>query len=506
MAQFTSEGEQYIAEKAGSNGEFLVTHFVLANIVDLDYTSQPPIDSVIPADEFIVDVQPVTQSGYLNANQAVYSLVLDSSIGDYEFNWIGLKTDDGRLLSVAYDATQQKLRYDGLQEGNNITRNFVIEFEGVADAAAITVSAETWQIDYTARLNQIDENQRLVNRDLFGESTFFDAGFSVAREDSNHVIKAGLGYVEGIRVFLTENINLGALSDKSVWIDAAAVNDSGVVIGQVTSKLSSRSVVEANYVTTEQHYLLKIADVDYNGIVTDNRNVMTEEIAEGGVAAGLKTFAKNEVAALSAIVSEMFAGQVSTFAGTKIPSGWLKANGQTVSRVDYSYLWNYANNSGNIASSEASKLAGQFGPGDGVNTFTLPDLRGQHLRYWDDGRGVDDGRLIASEQADEIKEHKHSASSSSAGSHNHSANSASAGAHTHSYVDWAYNKTGSVIHDSNNNWQYGNVDKTTGESGAHSHTISVASGGAHSHVVSVENTGIEENRVKNIALMVCIKY
>jgi len=530
MAQYTIQGEQYIAEKAGNAGSFNITHFVLAKIEGLDHNVQPSANEQMPAPADIVDEREVTQKGYLNANQTVYSLILDSTVGDYEFNWIGLKTDDGRLLAVAYDALQKKLRYDGVKEGNNITRNFVIEFEGAKDAAAINVSAETWQMDFTARLNQIDENQRLACRDLFGKNTFIGNGFYVERAGSEHIIKSGIGYIEGIRLFLANDINLGRVVDKSIWLDAALVNDAGLSIGKVASKVSSRSVVESDYFSTEQHYLFKIADVDYNGLVIDSRNVMKEDVELGGVTKGLKVFAKNEVAALSAIVSEMFAGQVSTFPGTKLPLGWLKANGQTVSRSNYPYLWRYANSSGNIASSEGAKTSGQFGPGNGINTFTLPDLRGQHLRYWDDGRGIDNGRSIASEQKDDIKKHNHNASSGSdgnhahaassvsAGNHAHTARSASAGSHVHGYKDWGIASSGGVIHDVNNNHRYKdnlrNTDAagdhshaiTVNSGGAHSHAITVNSGGAHSHAVSVEDSGIIENRVKNIALMVCIKY
>lgn len=37
----------------------------------------------------------------------------------------------------------------------------------------------------------------------------------------------------------------------------------------------------------------------------------------------------------------------------------------------------------------------------------LPDLRGEFIRGWDNGRGVDGGRLLLSMQGDEIKAHKH---------------------------------------------------------------------------------------------------
>lgn len=49
-----------------------------------------------------------------------------------------------------------------------------------------------------------------------------------------------------------------------------------------------------------------------------------------------------------------------------------------------------------------------FGVGDGSTTFNLPDLRGEFARGWDDARGVDAGRSFGSWQADEFKAHSHS--------------------------------------------------------------------------------------------------
>ena len=48
-----------------------------------------------------------------------------------------------------------------------------------------------------------------------------------------------------------------------------------------------------------------------------------------------------------------------------------------------------------------------FGLGDGSTTFNLPDLRGEFLRGWDDGRGLDVGRGFATAQMDDNKSHTH---------------------------------------------------------------------------------------------------
>jgi microcystin-dependent protein len=81
-------------------------------------------------------------------------------------------------------------------------------------------------------------------------------------------------------------------------------------------------------------------------------------------------------------------GMIAYFAANAIPSGWLKANGANVSRTTYATLF--------------SAIGTLYGAGDGVTTFTLPDMRGQFPRGWDDGRGVDSGRAIGSTQGDAI--------------------------------------------------------------------------------------------------------
>lgn len=66
------------------------------------------------------------------------------------------------------------------------------------------------------------------------------------------------------------------------------------------------------------------------------------------------------------------------------PPGFLKANGAALSRTTYAGLF--------------SEIGTLWGVGDGVNTFNLPDFRGEFLRGFDDGRGVDVGRLFSSWQ------------------------------------------------------------------------------------------------------------
>jgi microcystin-dependent protein len=86
-------------------------------------------------------------------------------------------------------------------------------------------------------------------------------------------------------------------------------------------------------------------------------------------------------------------GQVATFAMSTAPTGWLKANGATVSRTTYAALF--------------TAIGTTYGAGDGSTTFLLPDMRGEFARGWDDGRGVDSGRAFGSAQTDAFQGHWH---------------------------------------------------------------------------------------------------
>lgn len=86
-------------------------------------------------------------------------------------------------------------------------------------------------------------------------------------------------------------------------------------------------------------------------------------------------------------------GAIMHFAQNNPPAGWIKANGAAVSRSVYSNLF--------------AAIGTTFGAGDGSTTFTLPDLRGEFIRGWEEGRGVDPGRGFGSWQDGEFKAHTH---------------------------------------------------------------------------------------------------
>ncbi len=154
------------------------------------------------------------------------------------------------------------------------------------------------------------------------------------------------------------------------------------------------------------------------------------------------------------------AGTVIWSAASAAPSGTLKANGAAVSRTTYAALF--------------SAIGTTFGIGDGSTTFNLPDLRGEFVRGWDDGRGVDSGRTFGSAQGDANKAHNHDVTG---------------GAHSHAVYDDSLGGTG---------------DALTISTGVNTTATVQSDTGTHTHTVSSE--GGPEARPRNIALLACIKY
>ena len=76
-------------------------------------------------------------------------------------------------------------------------------------------------------------------------------------------------------------------------------------------------------------------------------------------------------------------GSVIAFAAATPPAGWFTCNGQYLSRVSYPRLF--------------AVIGTTFGSSDSSN-FRLPDLRGEFVRGWDEGRGVDLWRALGSRQ------------------------------------------------------------------------------------------------------------
>lgn len=105
-------------------------------------------------------------------------------------------------------------------------------------------------------------------------------------------------------------------------------------------------------------------------------------------------YTKTQVEAMIAEASAMPVGFMAALPVIKIPPGWLEVDNSVKSIAAYPDL--------------AAFLGGAYNNGtEPVGYFRLPESRGEFLRGWDNGRGVDLGRVVGSMQAGELESHAH---------------------------------------------------------------------------------------------------
>ncbi|WP_241187201.1 phage tail protein [Klebsiella michiganensis] len=244
---------------------------VFAWIEAQDESAEINPDEQLPAQSLITHTADIVHFGTLNERAFVCSVVLDTTVGNWRYNWIGLvDSESDTLLMIVHTAEQQKIKTAAGIQGNTLSRNLMMEFSGAAAASQITVTAETWQIDYSARLRSMDESRRVVRIDYYGEAAFRDNGFLITATGGVLHATPGLGYVAGLRVELSEATAVAAVSDTGVWVDVVW---SGTVTGAWAYTFTMRTgegLTDYTDAAGFQHYVAQIADVR-NGTVTDLR-------------------------------------------------------------------------------------------------------------------------------------------------------------------------------------------------------------------------------------------
>lgn len=556
-ASITLAGERLIAQYQAEQKVLKVSRFVLAMVPDLDPLA--PVDRAAgkPAPEQIVGAYSVTQAGYVNPSQVVYSLMLDSSIGDFDWNWIGLETDSDVLFSVAYVPVQQKRKnIPPVQIGNNVTRNFLVAFDGAHELTGVTIDASTWQHDFTVRLTGIDQRERLSNRDVYGRAAFFDKAFQLRSTAEGFELLPGVAYVEGLRLALDVEQAIAPLTlpalvgldvclrregsdrvarwaitydEQADYVDSVGNPHFCVPLAEIKS---AGEIVDARAVEPIQSALVRhfaARDGDYPDLrarsttkadvgLSDIPNAISDDPETNSSEIIASTAALNR---LNQQIGDALVGMVAAFDMGTAPPGWLKRNGADVSRTAYAKLF--------------AVLGTRYGAGDGVTSFNIGDSRGVFIRGLSDGNGIDPDRLLGSLQDSQNAAHIHSATAAVGGLHTHAVWGVTDnnGLHGHTVSGWAENAGQHYHYDAGSGWVrnggndtggsgVGTGNTETNSAGAHTHEVNAIAAsagehahgfsgtsdriGEHGHVITIDSAGGAEARPINQALLICIKY
>ncbi|EDC8829283.1 phage tail protein [Salmonella enterica subsp. enterica serovar Tennessee] len=264
--------EQWKAQQGATGEPVLLDEFVFANVPGLDPDQPVDRNETLPPTEQIVHRQAVSRKGVVNDNAVVHSVVLGADVGDFSFNWIGLiNKASGTLAMIVHAPLQQKLKTAEGQQGNVLTRSFLMEYNGAQAETGINTPAETLQIDFTARMAGMDERQRLENIDIFGVAAFFGDGYLVGKSGNQFYVTKGTGYVAGLRTTLAENLNITVTTRPvKVWLDVCWTGTLTSVWG-VQSRITVADNLTDYVQNGVQHYVFAVAGIDENGNITDLR-------------------------------------------------------------------------------------------------------------------------------------------------------------------------------------------------------------------------------------------
>ncbi len=273
MAAITIPGENLIAKKQADGELLTIDQFILANIPDVN-----PDDPVNrneqrpPANQIVLEEQ-VSQVGYINPNMVVYSLMLDTGGNKFDFNWIGLYSSaDDVVVAITYLPTQTK------DPTVAMTRNFMLQFSGAAETTDINIDAESWQVDFSARMDGTDERVRQLSEDTIGRQLFYGDACKVTQGDNDYYkVAAGEGHVVGIRFNYVEKSVLVTKFPSSIWMDVCQkTNSMSDIEPEAVAVVSQTDRSDYEDQDGVKHYLERVSVVESDGRVIDYRRMNTE--------------------------------------------------------------------------------------------------------------------------------------------------------------------------------------------------------------------------------------
>lgn len=336
-----------------------------------------------------------------NPNIIITEQVIPADVGGKWIREIGLYDADGDLVAVANCAPSFKpLLVQGTGKTQIIRMNFIVANTASVvlkiDPGIVLATREYVDTQIIEAMAKMDFKHSVLvattaNIALSGVQTIdgvlLPADARVLVKNQTAGKENGLYVVSSTGVWkraqdadssvevtpgLFVSVEAGTLNGDSVW---QLVTDAPIVLG--TTALAFEMAVGRTGVSAGSYANVS---VDKCGRVIAGTNPTT--LAGHGIT---DAYTKDQITAMIAQASSLPVGSLISFPVDKVASGFLELDGSVKSAATYPDL--------------AAFLGGAFNKGDeGVGNFRLPESRGEFLRGWDHGRGVDAGRAVGSWQ------------------------------------------------------------------------------------------------------------
>ncbi|CRM18800.1 phage tail-collar fiber domain-containing protein [Pseudomonas sp. 24 R 17] len=336
-----------------------------------------------------------------NASVIIAEQIIPESVGGWWVRELALYDADGDMVAVANCApTFKPLLTQGSGRTQVIRINLIVSstanIELKIDPSVVLATREYVDTVIVEALSKLDYKHSVLaattaNITLSGIQTIdgelLPAGARVLVKDQAQAKENGIYVVPAAGVWkraqdadtsvevtpgLFVSVEKGTVNGDSVW---QLVTDAPIVLG--TTALAFEMVAGRTGVSAGAY--TKVT-VDKYGRVIAGTTPTT--LAGHGIT---DTYTKDEIAAMIAQASALPVGSMIGFPVDKVAPGFLELDGSVKSTAAYPDL--------------ATFLGGAFNKGDeGAGNFRLPESRGEFLRGWDHGRGVDAGRVIGSWQ------------------------------------------------------------------------------------------------------------
>jgi phage-related tail fiber protein len=329
----------------------------------------------------------------VNTSQIIAELVIPEGSGGWWIREMGLDDATGALVAVCNCPPSYKPQ---LAEGSGKTQVLRMVLV-VSSTAAVEL--------------KIDPSVVLATRDF----VTLTVASELAKLDSKQSVRVATTATTALAGLLTIDGVVLVAGDRVLIKDQATGSQNGIYVASagawvratdvdISAEVTSGLIVSVESGTT-------LADTRWQ-LVTDGTIVLgTTSLSFQNVTAGFAPLASpaligaptaptaapgtntSQLATTAFVEAAVGVGNASSFAMRAAPAGWIKANGAVINRTTYAALF--------------AAIGTEFGAGDGSTTFKVPDLRGEFVRGWDDGRGIDAGRAFGGMQLDEIRSHQH---------------------------------------------------------------------------------------------------